>query len=158
MRRPRRLAEVGEAAIAVSAGGAHTCAALASGGVKCWGSNSYGQLGYDSTYPKGAGDHYGYSSMMANLTAVHLGGDVRKRHTNLEKDGLISPTMDVVYDALGDLFFDVPILEVNPYLEDHDASIKAAAIWCLAGIADHEQGLAGAVACNALQSLPLIFK
>ena len=54
----------------------------------------------------------------------HLGGDVRKRHTNLEKDGLISPTMDVVYDALGDLFFDVPILEVNPYLEDHDASAK----------------------------------
>ena len=32
--------------------------------------------------------------------------------------------MDVVYDALGDLFFDVPILEVNPYLEDHDASAK----------------------------------
>jgi len=54
----------------------------------------------------------------------HLGGDVRKRHTNLEKDGLISPTMDVVYDALGDLFFDVPILEVNPYLEDHDAGAK----------------------------------
>ena len=54
----------------------------------------------------------------------HLGGDVRKRHTNLEKDGLISPTMDVVYDAFGDLFFDVPILEVNPYLEDHDASAK----------------------------------
>ena len=42
----------------------------------------------------------------------------------MEKDGLISPTMDVVYDALGDLFFDVPILEVNPYLEDHDASAK----------------------------------
>ena len=51
----------------------------------------------------------------------NLGGNVRKRHTNLEKDGLISPTMDVVFDALGPRFFDVPILEANPYLERHDA-------------------------------------
>ncbi|MBU5682639.1 MAG: hypothetical protein KQA34_02935, partial [Candidatus Aenigmarchaeota archaeon] len=32
-------------AIAIAAGGAHTCALLSNGSIMCWGNNYYGQLG-----------------------------------------------------------------------------------------------------------------
>jgi alpha-tubulin suppressor-like RCC1 family protein len=47
----------------VSAGGTHTCALLVDGRVRCWGDNSFNQLGYqnrlpvgDDEFPSGAGD------------------------------------------------------------------------------------------------------
>jgi alpha-tubulin suppressor-like RCC1 family protein len=54
---------LGAAAVQVVAGGAHTCALLETGGVRCWGLNTDGQLGYghtlsigDDETPAAAGD------------------------------------------------------------------------------------------------------
>lgn len=46
----------------------HTCAILSDNSLKCWGDNSYGQLGIDSTTSKGLS-----ASDMATLPAVNLG-------------------------------------------------------------------------------------
>lgn len=60
---------LGESARFVAAGGAHTCAILQSGQVKCWGNNAYGQLGVNDTASRG-----GAPADMAGLTTVDLNG------------------------------------------------------------------------------------
>jgi cysteine-rich repeat protein len=50
-------------------GSAHTCAILSNDGVKCWGSNSMGELGLGDTLPHGSGP----TQMGDNLPFVNLG-------------------------------------------------------------------------------------
>lgn len=52
----------------LAAGGAHTCAVLVGGDVRCWGMNDLGQLGQGNTDPIGA------TNVPSAVTAVSLGG------------------------------------------------------------------------------------
>jgi cysteine-rich repeat protein len=56
----------------LAAGGAHTCALLTTGTVRCWGDNYYGQLGYPNV-----GSHSG-DRTPADLGDVDVGGAVRQ--------------------------------------------------------------------------------
>jgi alpha-tubulin suppressor-like RCC1 family protein len=58
---------VGGIAVAISVGGAHACALMSTGAVRCWGSNGYGQLGYQ-------GSSVGDNETPASVGDVPLGG------------------------------------------------------------------------------------
>jgi cysteine-rich repeat protein len=60
---------LGQKVTAITAGWIHTCALLADGSVKCWGSNEYGQLGLEDTNNRGDGA----DEMGDKLPAVNLG-------------------------------------------------------------------------------------
>jgi cysteine-rich repeat protein len=61
---------VGGAVIQITAGERHTCALLASGNVRCWGSGEYGQLGYGHT------NDIGDDEVPASANYVDVGGKV----------------------------------------------------------------------------------
>lgn len=58
-----------QSVVMIAAGGSHLCALLNSGAVKCWGNNTYGQLGLGDKNPRG--DNPG--EMGDNLPPLHLG-------------------------------------------------------------------------------------
>lgn len=59
----------GRTAVQLSAGGMHACAILDDKSLKCWGSNSYGQLGLGNTEARGDAP----GEMGDALPAIHLG-------------------------------------------------------------------------------------
>jgi alpha-tubulin suppressor-like RCC1 family protein len=68
---------LGGSAASISAGGVHTCAHLADGAVRCWGSGSSGRLGYGNTVTIGDGESpSGVSpvSVGGSASALSLGG------------------------------------------------------------------------------------
>jgi alpha-tubulin suppressor-like RCC1 family protein len=60
--------QLGEKAVAISAGALHTCALLDNGAVRCWGRANFGQLGY------GNNDNVGDDETPGGVGPVALGG------------------------------------------------------------------------------------
>ena len=62
--------------VQISAGGDHTCAVTTSGQAKCWGSNSYGQLGdgtFTTTYPFGIATPVDVSTLTNGVLQIRSG-------------------------------------------------------------------------------------
>lgn len=62
----------------LAVGGHHTCALLNTGLVRCWGLNTYGQLGYNTTQNVGDGEQiasFGYVNLGGIATKLAAGGE-----------------------------------------------------------------------------------
>lgn len=67
-----------EQALQVSTGTQHTCALFNNGQVACWGNNTYGQLGYNTTQSVGDNESvasYGFVNIGGNAVRIAAGGN-----------------------------------------------------------------------------------
>ena len=76
----------GRTARAVSTSSFHTCAILDNGTLHCWGNNSYGQLGDDSTTSQGSPTEVAFSD---NKTALAVSSGNRHTCAILSDDSLV---------------------------------------------------------------------
>lgn len=74
------IAKLGAPAMAIAAGGQHTCALMLDNSIRCWGANDFGQLGLGHTNPIGDDESPDAASATVNLgikvKAISAGGNV----------------------------------------------------------------------------------
>jgi alpha-tubulin suppressor-like RCC1 family protein len=115
----------GRTALAISAGGTHTCAVLDNASLKCWGDGSSGQLGSNGIAAIGAGPN----EMGESLAVVALGSTVNIATEPTAPQSVVA----VAGDAQATLSWVAPAsnggLEVTDYVVEY--SVQGSGVWSL---------------------------